>query len=74
MCICMVLGLVYDYKMLRKCLYINTCTFALKYTAIANLNGVVLYGNKIHVTLSKHSTVQMPQAGSNVSLLCNIYM
>ena len=35
--------------------------------AIANLNGVMLYGKKIHVTLSKHSTVQMPQAGSNVS-------
>lgn len=37
------------------------------YPAIANLNGVTLYGKKIHVTLSKHSTVQMPQAGSNVS-------
>ena len=44
-------------------LYVYVCTHA----AIANLNGVTLYGKKIHVTLSKHSTVQMPQAGSNVS-------
>ena len=35
--------------------------------AIANLSGVMLYGKKIHVTLSKHTQVQMPQAGSNVS-------
>ena len=42
-----------------------TCT---AHAAIANLNGVTLYGKKIHVTLSKHATVQMPQAGSNVSL------
>ena len=34
--------------------------------AINNLNGVILYGQKIHVTLSKHAQVQMPQAGSNV--------
>lgn len=36
-------------------------------SAIANLNGVDLYGKSIHVTLSKHPQVQMPQAGSNVS-------
>ena len=35
--------------------------------AIANLNGVALYGKKVHVTHSKHPQVQMPQAGSNVS-------
>ena len=35
--------------------------------AIANLNGVSLYGKKVHVTHSKHPQVQMPQAGSNVS-------
>ena len=34
--------------------------------AISNLNGIILYGQKIHVTLSKHAQVQMPQAGSNV--------
>ena len=35
--------------------------------AITNLNGVDVYGKSIHVTLSKHPQVQMPQAGSNVS-------
>jgi hnRNP-L/PTB/hephaestus splicing factor len=43
------------------------------HTAIANLNGVTLYGKKIHVTLSKHSTVQMPQAGSNEDALTEDY-
>lgn len=38
-------------------------------TAIANLSGVSLYGKKIHVTHSKHSQVQMPQAGSNEDAL-----
>ena len=36
------------------------------FVAIANLSGVTLYGQKIHVTMSKHAQVQMPQAGSNV--------
>ena len=40
--------------------------YAFLATAINNLNGVILYGQKIHVTLSKHAQVQMPQAGSNV--------
>ena len=50
---------VYTYVISALCIY---------HTAIANLNGVTLYGKKVHVTLSKHSTVQMPQAGSNVRL------
>ncbi len=29
----------------------------------------MLYGKKIHVVLSKHAQVQMPQAGSNVSVI-----
>ena len=32
-----------------------------------------MYGKKIHVTLSKHSTVQMPQAGSNVRLCPTLF-
>lgn len=40
--------------------------------AIANLSGVSLYGKKIHVTHSKHSQVQMPQAGSNVRMLVTL--
>ncbi|XP_064386761.1 polypyrimidine tract-binding protein 2-like [Halichondria panicea] len=42
-------------------------------TAIANLNGVDLYGKSIHVTLSKHPQVQMPQAGSNEDGLTEDY-
>ena len=34
--------------------------------AVTHLNGSMLYGKKIHVTLSKHTQVQMPQPGSNV--------
>lgn len=34
--------------------------------ALSNLNGVMLYGKKMHVTHSRHAQVQMPQAGSNV--------
>ena len=43
-------------------------------TAISNLSGVTLYGKKIHVTLSKHAQVQMPQAGSNVSMYVCMYV
>ena len=35
--------------------------------AVTHLNGAMLYGKKVHITLSKHSQVQMPQPGSNVS-------
>jgi len=46
-------------------LYLQLLWFSFT-AAISNLNGIVLYGQKIHVTLSKHAQVQMPQAGSNV--------
>ena len=45
--------------------YLQLFCFTLT-AAISNLNGIILYGQKIHVTLSKHAQVQMPQAGSNV--------
>ena len=32
----------------------------------------MLYGKKIHVTLSKHTQVQMPQPGSNMSALVGL--
>ena len=38
------------------------------HVAVNHLHGAMLYGKKIHVVLSKHSQVQMPQAGSNVSI------
>ena len=38
----------------------------LHFAALSNLNGVMLYGKKMHVTHSRHAQVQMPQAGSNV--------
>ena len=43
------------------------------FLAIANLNGVALYGKKLHVTHSKHAQVQMPQAGSTVSYVIGIW-
>ena len=46
--------------------YLQLFCFTLTTAAISNLNGIILYGQKIHVTLSKHGQVQMPQAGSNV--------
>ena len=36
------------------------------YIAVTHLHGAMLYGKKIHVVLSKHGQVQMPQPGSNV--------
>lgn len=40
--------------------------------AVNHLNGAMLYGKKIHVTLSKHTQVQMPQPGSNMSALVGL--
>eukprot|EP00731_Ephydatia_muelleri_P018505 Em0011g545a len=42
-------------------------------TALSNLNGVMLYGKKMHVTHSRHAQVQMPQAGSNEDALTEDY-
>ena len=42
------------------------------YAAVNHLNGANLYGKKIHVTLSKHTQVQMPQPGSNMSALVGL--
>ena len=42
------------------------------YVAVNHLNGAMLYGKKIHVTLSKHTQVQMPQPGSNMSALVGL--
>ena len=38
------------------------------FSGIANLNGISLYGKKLHVTNSKHAQVQMPQPGSKVGV------
>uniref|UniRef100_A0A1X7UYZ1 RRM domain-containing protein n=2 Tax=Amphimedon queenslandica TaxID=400682 RepID=A0A1X7UYZ1_AMPQE len=37
--------------------------------AVTHLNGCMLYGKKLHLTLSKHTQVQMPQPGSNEDAL-----
>ena len=50
-----------------KCDYSQQYFTFFLFLAVNHLHGAMLYGKKIHVVLSKHSQVQMPQAGSNVS-------